>query len=497
MIKGAIFDLDGTLFDSMFIWDTIGEIYLRSIGYEPKENLNETFKTMSLHDAACYYQSKYGVTLSVEELINGVNAMVEKYYRYEVSLKEGVAEFLEALHQKGVKMCIATATDKYLVEAALERCNISKYFSEIFTCTSVGHGKSEPIIYREALKHLGTEKSETYVFEDAIYAVKTAKKDGFTVVGIYDSHEECYKEVKEISDYYIKDYADTECFLNSVVRNTMKTALSIAGSDCSGGAGIQADIKTMTMNGVYAMSAVTALTAQNTLGVTAIQESTPEFLRQQLDAVFEDIYPDAVKIGMVSSSELISVIADRLKYHNAKNIVVDPVMVATSGSELIKTEAVASLQKELLPIATLVTPNIPEAEVLSGMSVKNKEDMYTAAKMIADTYGCSVLLKGGHSINDANDLLYSNDEFRWFEGKRINNPNTHGTGCTLSSAIASNLAKGFTLDESVKKAKDYISCALAQMLDLGKGSGPMNHAFALNDGLPSTTRKNKSEFLSF
>lgn len=259
----------------------------------------------------------------------------------------------------------------------------------------------------------------------------------------------------------------------------LKTALTIAGSDCSGGAGIQADLKTMIMNGVYGMSAVTALTAQNTTGVRAIQEVTSDFLKKQLDAVFEDIYPDAVKIGMVSSSELIRVIADRLKYYQAKNVVVDPVMVATSGSALMKNDAVQTLIEELLPIAVLVTPNIPEAEVLSDMSIKTKEDMLTAAKQIGDTCHCAVLLKGGHSINDANDLLYENGRFQWFEGKRIHNPNTHGTGCTLSSAIASNLAKGFPLDESVQRAKDYISAALAAMLDLGKGSGPMDHGFDL------------------
>ncbi|MBQ7769434.1 MAG: bifunctional hydroxymethylpyrimidine kinase/phosphomethylpyrimidine kinase [Oscillospiraceae bacterium] len=259
----------------------------------------------------------------------------------------------------------------------------------------------------------------------------------------------------------------------------MKTALTIAGSDCSGGAGIQADLKTMTMNGVYAMSAITALTAQNTTGVRAIQESTPDFLKQQLDAIFEDIYPDAVKIGMVASSELIHVIADRLRHYEAKNIVVDPVMVATSGSALTKNDAVQTLIEELLPISTLVTPNIPEAQVLSGLSIETKEDMMIAAKHIGDNYHCAVLLKGGHSINDANDLLYANGELHWFEGKRIDNPNTHGTGCTLSSAIASNLAKGYTLAESVQRAKDYISGALAAMLDLGQGSGPMNHAFYL------------------
>ncbi|MGI6255663.1 MAG: bifunctional hydroxymethylpyrimidine kinase/phosphomethylpyrimidine kinase [Acutalibacter sp.] len=259
----------------------------------------------------------------------------------------------------------------------------------------------------------------------------------------------------------------------------MKTALSIAGSDSSGGAGIQADIKTMTMNGVYAMSAVTALTAQNTTGVRGILEVTPEFLGQQIDAVFQDIVPDAVKIGMVSSGQLIQVIAQRLKAYGAKNIVVDPVMVATSGSSLMRTDAVETLTKELLPLAAVVTPNIPEGEVLSGRSIQSRQDMEEAAKSIGDSFGCSVLLKGGHSISDANDLLYQGGRCQWFEGKRIENPNTHGTGCTLSSAIAANLAKGFPLEQSVQRAKEYISQALAAMLDLGKGSGPMNHLFDL------------------
>lgn len=259
----------------------------------------------------------------------------------------------------------------------------------------------------------------------------------------------------------------------------MKTALTIAGSDCSGGAGIQADIKTMTMNGVYAMSAVTALTAQNTTGVTGIQESSPEFLEMQLDAVFEDIYPDAVKIGMVASGELIKAIAARLRHYDAGNVVIDPVMVSTSGSALMRTDAVNTLVEELLPLATLVTPNIPEAEVLSGRTISTKEDMIEAAKQIGDENHCAVLLKGGHSVNDANDLLYAEGRLTWFQGKRIDNPNTHGTGCTLSSAIASNLAKGFSLEDSVERAKSYISEALGAMLDLGKGSGPMQHNFGL------------------
>ena len=259
----------------------------------------------------------------------------------------------------------------------------------------------------------------------------------------------------------------------------MKTALTIAGSDSSGGAGIQADLKTMTMNGVFAMSAITALTAQNTTGVTGIFNVTPELLKAQLDAVFTDIFPDAVKIGMVSNGELILVIGEILKEYQARHIVVDPVMVATSGSVLLKTDAVETLEKELLPLAEVVTPNIPEAEVLSGLTIASPDDMIAAGKAISERYGCAVLCKGGHRLNDANDLLYRGGGYEWFNGKRIDNPNTHGTGCTLSSAIAANLAKGFDLDTAVRRAKDYLSGALAAMLDLGAGSGPMDHAFDL------------------
>lgn len=296
----------------------------------------------------------------------------------------------------------------------------------------------------------------------------------------------------------------------------MKTALTIAGSDSSGGAGIQADIKTMTMHGVFAMTAVTALTAQNTLGVTDVMEATPEFLAAELDAVFTDIFPDAVKTGMVSSSKLIHVIVDKLKSYKARNIVVDPVMVATNGAKLICDEAIATLRSELLPIATVITPNIPEAEVLTGIEIKSSADMEKAASQIFKEYGCAVLLKGGHDLNDANDLLWSAGSSNsgancisnsgadsisnsgancssnsgadsisgdgvgtWFYGRKIDNPNTHGTGCTLSSAVAANLALGLSLEDSVKEAKEYISMALADKLDLGHGKGPMNHAFKI------------------
>lgn len=264
-------------------------------------------------------------------------------------------------------------------------------------------------------------------------------------------------------------------------KQILKTALSIAGSDSSGGAGIQADIKTIMANGVYAMTAITALTAQNTMGVKAISEVSPDFLKEQINAVFEDIVPDAVKIGMLPSREQVLAVSERLKFYKAKNIVLDPVMTATSGENLAKTEAVHTLTKELFPLSTLVTPNIPEAEILSGIKITNKSDVTRAAKIIGDNYSCSVLLKGGHGVDTANDILYSEGIFTEFEGKRINNPNTHGTGCTLSSAIAANLAKGMDLISAVKRAKAYISAALSAMLDLGQGFGPLNHGYFIND----------------
>ena len=259
----------------------------------------------------------------------------------------------------------------------------------------------------------------------------------------------------------------------------MKTCLTIAGSDSSGGAGIQADLKTMTVNGVYAMSVITALTAQNTQGVTGILDVSPEFITEQMDAVFNDIYPDAIKIGMVSSPEIVEAIAASLEKYQAKNIVLDPVMVATSGAKLLKGEAMDSLINRLIPLADVITPNIPEGEILAGMEITNEDEMIKAAEKIGKKYDCAVLLKGGHRVNDANDLLYRNGEFKWFRSERIDNPNTHGTGCTLSSAIAANLAKGYDIDQAIEKAKDYLTGALRAGLDLGKGSGPLMHNYKI------------------
>lgn len=257
----------------------------------------------------------------------------------------------------------------------------------------------------------------------------------------------------------------------------MRTALTIAGSDCSGGAGIQADLKTMLANGVYGMSVITSLTAQNTTGVRSILNSDPKFLADQIDAVFEDIVPDAVKTGMIPSKDLVEVIAQKLQNYGVKNLVVDPVMVATSGADLSNSESVKALKEKLIPLATVVTPNVPEAEVLSGLKISTKDDMIEAAKKINAECGCSVLIKGGHSNANSDDVLYHSGKVIVFEMQKIDNQNTHGTGCTLSSAIACNLAKGMDVPEAVKRAKEYITGAIRAGLDLGHGRGPLDHGY--------------------
>lgn len=259
----------------------------------------------------------------------------------------------------------------------------------------------------------------------------------------------------------------------------MKKILTIAGSDCSGGAGIQADLKTFMAHKCYGMSVITALTAQNTTGVYGIENCSTDFVKNQLDCVMTDIMPDAIKIGMVSSVDIIEAIVEKLKEHKGQNIVVDPVMVATSGSRLIEDDAMDALLTRLLPLATIITPNLYEAELISGMKIETVEEMIAAAKKIADTYNGHILIKGGHLAGHANDLLYSQGKITWFEGQKIENPNTHGTGCTLSSAIASNLGLGYDIEESVGRSKDYISGAIGDKMDIGKGRGPLNHCYAL------------------
>lgn len=265
----------------------------------------------------------------------------------------------------------------------------------------------------------------------------------------------------------------------------MKKVLTIAGSDCSGGAGIQADIKTITAHKMYAMSVITALTAQNTTGVYAVLEADREFIQKQLDCIFKDIYPDSVKIGMVSNSTIIEAIAGKLTEYSAKNIVLDPVMVSTSGSRLLNEDAIKTLTEKLMPLATVITPNIMEAECLCEIAIENKEDMTKAAKIIRQSYIGHILIKGGHLPDCADDLLYTNkNDTYWFKSEKIANPNTHGTGCTLSSAIACNLTKGFNIVKSIQNAKDYITGALSAGLNLGKGRGPLNHCYNININIP-------------
>ena len=212
MIQGIIFDFDGTLFDSMFIWDTAGEVYLRSIGKEPEDDLQKILKPMSLLQSAEYIREKYHIPLSVEEIMDGVNRTVEGFYFHTVEPKPGVIDFLEELHRRNIKMCIATATDRYQVEAALQRCGMLRFFSEIFTCTEVGRGKDRPDIFRRAMEYLQTDRSTTVVVEDAYHAIHTAKQDGFLVVGVYDSHESRQQELLRLADVFLSDYFDLTSF---------------------------------------------------------------------------------------------------------------------------------------------------------------------------------------------------------------------------------------------------------------------------------------------
>lgn len=259
----------------------------------------------------------------------------------------------------------------------------------------------------------------------------------------------------------------------------MKTVLTIAGSDCSGGAGIQADIKTITAHKMYAMSVITALTAQNTTGVYGVEPVSYDFTYKQLECVLSDIEPDAVKIGMLADENVVKAVADCFERFGVRNLVIDTVIMSTSGRELITKQARDMMVKRLFHKACVITPNIPEAGVLTGVSIENENDMLKAADKLTLMTKGAVLVKGGHSTYNANDLLLCNGEYIWLEGKKIDNPNTHGTGCTLSSAIACNLAAGLDIKESVMKAKEYVTGAISAGLKLGKGNGPLNHMYEL------------------
>lgn len=261
----------------------------------------------------------------------------------------------------------------------------------------------------------------------------------------------------------------------------MKTALTIAGSDSGGGAGIQADLKAFSAQGVFGMSVITAITAQNTVEVRGVQNVELTMIQSQIEAVFDDIQVDAVKIGMLSSADVVQVVAETLAKYEAAPIILDPVMISKAGHHLLQEQAIVALKKVMVPMATMITPNVPEAEVLTGMKIDTAEDMEKACLAMHALGAKTVLLKGGHLARDPNDLFYDGTEFYWYEGKRIETKNTHGTGCTLSSVITANLAKGVSLTEAVEVAKDYITSAIQHSFDLGKGHGPVHHFYAFDE----------------
>lgn len=483
MIKGAIFDIDGTLLDSMPIWENAGARYLATLGIKAKPDLKERLDALSLPEGAIYMQKEYGLSVSAEDILEGVNQVVKDFYYKEAVMKPGAYALVKRLKENGVKLIIATATDKEMAKAALIRNGIWQDFTGMITCEEAGAGKTSPKVFELARQKLGTKKEETWVFEDSLYAVKTATEAGFPVCSIYDTYSVGNaKEIQKLSNIYVRDFSE----IGDYSFSNMKTVLTIAGSDSSGGAGIQADIKTLTVHKVYAMTCITALTAQNTVGITGIMPVPAEFFKKQMKSIFTDIKPDAVKIGMIASKEQAEIIAEYLEKYSIKNVVADPVMISTSGTVLVEETTRKILYEKLYPKVSLLTPNIPETEFLSGIKITDKKTREEAAKVIADRWNCAVLSKGGHSEENADDLLYESflqeekkEKAVWFPEERIDNPNTHGTGCTLSSAVAANLAKGFPVEESVKKAKAYISRAIKAMLNLGQGNGPLNHMWDL------------------
>ena len=432
MIKGAIFDIDGTLLDSMPIWENAGARYLATLGIKAKPDLKERLDALSLPEGAIYMQKEYGLSVSAEDILEGVNQVVKDFYYKEAVMKPGAYALVKRLKENGVKLIIATATDKEMAKAALIRNGIWQDFMGMITCEEAGAGKTSPKVFELARQKLGTKKEETWVFEDSLYAVKTATEAGFPVCSIYDTYSVGNaKEIQRLSNIYVRDFSE----IGDYSFSNMKTVLTIAGSDSSGGAGIQADIKTLTVHKVYAMTCITALTAQNTVGITEIMPVPAEFFKKQMESIFTDIKPDAVKIGMIASKEQAEIIAEYLEKYSIKNVVADPVMISTSGTVLVEETTRKILYEKLYPKVSLLTPNIPETEFLSGIKITDKKTREEAAKVIADRWNCAVLSKGGHSEENADDLLYESflqeekkEKAVWFPEERIDNPNTHGTG---------------------------------------------------------------------
>lgn len=471
-IKAAIFDADGTLLDSMWYCNDISTRYLESLNVSNIEkDLSEKMFSLSFEEGAKYLCENYLPDRSKDEIKREILKSLEDFYFNKVNLKDGVIELLDFLKRRNIKMIIATSSDEYLIRRAIERLGISKYFIDILSPDNTGMTKKQVDFFDLCLEKLDTKCNETYLFEDGLYSIKIANSLCISTVAVKDMTNEKYEiSLKENANIYLEKISDFKKFFR-------KVALTIAGSDSSGGAGIQADIKTMLINGVYAESVITSLTAQNTLGISMIENVSEKFLKKELEAVFSDIYPDAVKIGMVSSCEFIEIISFYLRKYEVKNIVLDPIIASTSGTILLSQELLEVLFKKLFPISTLITPNIIEAGIICSTEIKSREDMLDAARDMNNRFKTNILIKGGHLKDSADDLLYSKSNIKWFYKEKLKTKNSHGTGCTLSSAIASNLAKGYSLEKSIEFAKKYLSLALESGLNLGSGNGPLDHGY--------------------
>lgn len=482
-LAGAIFDFDGTLFDSMHVWYGVLKTYLKQRDIVPKDNIDEMSRTLSFSEIISLFKSDYMLEDSLEVIAKDLRDIIITAYREEVMPKPGALSLLESMYNQGIKMAVASASPLLELELAIDRLGIRKYFEAIVSVEEIGRGKKYSDVYDVALMHLGTRKLDTWVFEDALHAAKTAKEGGYKVLGVKDwSSANQEPEMRKLCDVYVDSLEELEVHYHKNEQNpspytNLVSVLSIAGSDSSGGAGVQADLKTMLAHGVFGQSVINAITAQNTLGVQEVFDIPASIVAAQIDSVFQDIVPQAVKIGMLSSAEIIETVADKLKIYAPEHIVLDPVMVAQSGGNLMHDSALMSLKTKLLPIASVITPNIYEAECLSGMKINTREDMLAAAKQISQFTNACIVLKGGHIEGDAVDLVYTQDQELWLEAQRIDNPNTHGTGCTLSSAIACNLARGEELINAIKGAKNYVNGAIAAQMDIGKGSGPLDHIY--------------------
>ena len=418
MIKGAIFDIDGTLLDSMPIWENVGARYLATLGIKAKPDLKERLDALSLPEGAIYMQKEYGLSVSAEDILEGVNQVVKDFYYKEAVMKPGAYALVKRLKENGVKLIIATATDKEMAKAALIRNGIWQDFMGMLTCEEAGAGKTSPKVFELARQKLGTKKEETWVFEDSLYAVKTATEAGFPVCSIYDTYSVGNaKEIQRLSNIYVRDFSE----IGDYSFSNMKTVLTIAGSDSSGGAGIQADIKTLTVHKVYAMTCITALTAQNTVGITGIMPVPAEFFKKQMESIFTDIKPDAVKIGMIASKEQAEIIAEYLEKYstgiNKKITYLKLTMPKEKGTELDKVSLSNKADINLyryffvLLIGAMVYCTFFEKEFI------RKTEWYFA--VFALSFGLLIIAAAQPACNSWDEQIHFRDAYKIASGRNV------------------------------------------------------------------------------